>query len=134
MKHEYFRTSAITIVLLGFFCFAMSLSLEFIFDEHIAGLLAAIATWSLPVFLSTLPIHLKYRRGFLSGSSIGAVMTVIQTASLVVGAKSHVFIPIAAVILMLPAITITVLLERILFTAEERLEIKSRYSRRYQMP
>jgi hypothetical protein len=61
-------------------------------------------------------------------------MMVVQSASLIVGAKPHVFIPIVAVVLMLPALAITMLLGRILLTAEEHQAIKSRNSRRYQIP
>jgi hypothetical protein len=110
---------------------AMSYALEFVFDDHVAGLLAATATWSIPVFLST-PDHisLPYRRGFFAGSSFGLVMMTFNIGYLIVGAKPHVFIPIAIVVLTLPMLAISALLERILFTDEERLEIKSRTSQR----
>lgn len=135
MKSEYLRASVVTCVLLGLFMFTMSLGLEFIFDDHVAGFLAAAATWSLPVFLSVQShVRLPYRRGFFAGSSFGLVMMVFNIGYLIVGAKPHVFVPIAVMVLMLPAVAVNVLLERILFTAEERLEIESHHSRRHQIP
>jgi hypothetical protein len=124
----------VTNLLLCVFMVAMSLALEFVFDEHVAGLLAASATWSLPIFLSSLDhISLAHRRRFFGGSSFALVMIIFNIAYLIVGAKPHVFVPIAVVVLMLPAIAINVLLERILFTDEERLEIKSHNSQRTQV-
>ena len=135
MKNEYFRAVVVTNVLLGLFMLTMSFSLEFVFDDHVAGLLAATATWSIPILLGAQNhVRLPYRRGFFIGSAFGLVMMVMNIGYLVVGAKSHLFIPIAVVVLMLPAVAINVLLERILFTAEERLEIESHNSRRYQIP
>jgi hypothetical protein len=135
MKSEYLRASVVTFVLLGIFMFTMSLGLEFVFDDHVAGLLAATATWCLPVLLSAqCRVRLLYRRGFFAGSSFGLVMMVFNIAYLIVGTKPHVFIPVAVIALMLPAVAINLLLERILFTAEERLEIESQNSRRHQIP
>jgi hypothetical protein len=106
---------------------AMSYALEFAFDDHVAGLLAATATWSIPVFPSTLDhISLPYRRGFFGGSGFGLVMMDFNIAYLIVGAKPHVFIPIAAVVLMLPVFAINALLYRILFTDEERTSQRTR--------
>ena len=130
MKNDYVRVSTITFVLLGLFMLTMSFGLEFIFDDHVAGFLAGTATWSLAIILSAQRhVRLQYRRGFFAGSSFGLIMMVFNIAYLLVGARPHVFVPVAVVVLMLPAIAINVLLERILFTAEERLEIESQYSR-----
>jgi hypothetical protein len=134
MKNEYYGALVVTNLLLCVFMFAMSLALEFVLDDHVAGLLAASATWSLPIFLSSLGhIRLTYRRGFFASSSFGLVMIVFNTGYLIVGAKSHLLMPIAVVVLMLPAIAINALVQRILFTDEERLEIKSRNSERTQV-
>ena len=137
MQNEYTGTLVVTYVLLGFFYFTMYLGLGFVFDDHVAGLLAATATWSLPVFLSAqtiYPIRFPYRRRFFNGSSFGAVMMIFQIPYLVVGARPHVFVPIVVVVLMLPVLAITALLERILFTDEERQEIKSHHPQIYRVP
>jgi hypothetical protein len=135
MHNDYLRATVVTHVLLGFLYLTMYFGLGFVFDDHVAALLAATATWSVPVFLSaqtSYPIRLPYRRGFLTGSSFGAVMMAFQVGYLIVGARSHVFVPIAVMVLMLPVFAINGLLERILFTAEERLEINS--LRIYRVP
>jgi hypothetical protein len=105
-----------------------------VFEDHVAALLAAIAAWSLAVFLATYPLRLPYRRGFCGGSSFGAVMIAFQAGYLIVGAKPHVLVPIAVIVLMLPALAVTALLERILFTDEERQEIKSQTTQVYRVP
>ena len=59
-------------------------------------------------------------------------MIALKIASVIVGAGSYGANFFAAVlILTLPSIAIAVLLERMLFTDEERLEIKNRYQRRF---
>jgi hypothetical protein len=131
MKNEYYRAIVVTMAPLGFFMLAMSWALEFAFDDHVAGLLAASATCSLPIFLSSQDhISLPYRRAFFGGSCFGLFMIVLNVAYLIVGAKSHLFVPIAVVVLILPELAIIALLERILFTDEERLEIQSRTSQK----
>jgi hypothetical protein len=134
MKDEYTRALVVTFVLLGVFFFAMTFAFGFIFDNNVAGLLAAATTWSLPVLLSAQATRLPYRYGFWSSASFGGLTMAITIASVIGGPSRHGFNIPAFMILMLPATAIHVLLERMLFTAEERLEIKSRHSRRYQIP
>jgi hypothetical protein len=134
MKDEYARAIVGTTVLLGFFYFAMSFGLGFVFDDNVAGLLAAAATWFLPVLLGAQAIRLPYRYGIWSASFFGGLTMALTIASVIGGPNSHGVNILAFVILMLPATAVHGLLERILFTAEERLEIKSRHSRRYQIP
>jgi hypothetical protein len=134
MKNEYSRAIVVTGVLLGLFYFTMYFGLGFVFEGHVAALLAAIAAWSLAVFLATYPLRLPYRRGFCGGSNIGAVMMAFAIGHLIVGAKPHVLVPIAIMVLMLPVLAIGTLLERILFTDEERQEIKSQTTQVYRVP
>jgi hypothetical protein len=101
------------------------------FSEHVAGLLAASATWSIPVFLASQDhISLTYRRTFLQLSSFGLVMIVFNIAYLIGEAKPHLLFLIAVAVLTLPMLAIHALLERIVFTDEERQEIKSLRSQR----
>jgi len=132
MKNEHpFRTSLVINALLFAFMLAMSWALEFVFDDHVAGLLAASATWSVPIFLSSQDqISLPYRRAFFGGSGFGLVMIIFNIAPLLVGARSHLLTPISVAVLILPMIAINALLERIVFTDAERQEIKSRASER----
>jgi hypothetical protein len=137
MSNGYFRAALLTNVLLALFYLTMKFGLGFGFDGNVAGVLAAAATWSLPVLLgtqTTYPIGLPYRHGLLGGSSFALVMMIFSIALLIVGAKSHVWVPIVVVVLMLPAIAINVLLERIFLTAEERLEINKTLQSRYIEP
>jgi hypothetical protein len=131
MKNEYSRAIVIIMVPLGFFMLAMSWALGFFFSEHVAGLLAASATWSIPVFLASQDhISLTYRRTFLQLSSFGLVMIVFNIAYLIGEAKPHLLFLIAVAVLTLPMLAIHALLERIVFTDEERQEIKSLRSQR----
>ena len=131
MKNKYYRAIVVTMVPLCFFMLTMSWALEFVFDGHVAGLLAGIATWSLSIILSTYDhVSLPYRRAFIGCSSFGFLMIVFNIAPLLVGATSHLLAPIVVAVMILPMIAINALLERILFTDEERLEIKSRSSQR----
>ena len=136
MTDEHPRPSVLTVsiainMLLAAFLIAMSWALEFVFDEHVAGLLAASATWSVPIFLSSQDqISLRYRSAFFGGSGFILFIIIVNVANLIVGAKSHLFVPIVVAVLMLPMIAINALLERIVFTDEERLLMKSRASQR----
>jgi hypothetical protein len=134
MRDDYLRATVITNVLLGLLYFAMRFGFGFVFVDNIAGLLAAIATWSLPVILSGQQrIRLRYRHVFWNGSCFGAVVMAITIAFVIPGGNSHGAKNVLAyVILTLPAIAINLLLERILFTAEERLEINKTRQSRYR--
>ena len=126
MQNNSLRTSIVTNVLLACLMLAMSWALGFVFDDHVAGLLAAIATWSVPIFLSSQEqISLPYRRAFFGGSGFGLVMIIFSIAPFLVGARSHLLTPIAVAVLILPMIAINALLERIVFSDAERQEIKS---------
>jgi hypothetical protein len=123
--------SIVTSTLLCVFMLAMSWGLGLVFDEHVAGLLAASTTWSLAIILSLQDhISLPRRRTFLGGSGFGLVMIVFNVAPLLVGTKSHLLIPIAVAVLIPPMLAIHALLERIVFTDGERREIKSSASQR----
>jgi hypothetical protein len=137
MRNEYSRALIVIMTVVGLFDLAMSFGLGLFLDDNVAGLLAATACWSVPVLLlaqTTHPLRLPYRHGLLAASGFAATMMAFNLAPLIVGAKPHVFIPIVVTVLMLPSVAISALLQRMLFTAEERLEMRSHYSRRYQMP
>ena len=61
-------------------------------------------------------------------------MMSIAIATAIAGANAQGVRMLVVVILTLPAAAISALLERIFFTAEERLAIQSRHSQRYQTP
>jgi hypothetical protein len=58
------------------------------------------------------------------------VIIVFTIGPLLIESKSHLFVPIAVAALILPMIAINALLERIVFTDAERLEIRARRSER----
>ena len=125
------RITLVTNVLLASFMLAMLWALGLIFDSHVAGLLTASMTWSIPIYLSSLDqISLRYRRAFYDSSGFVLIMIVLNIAPLLVEAKSHLFVPIALAALIFPLIAINALMERIVFTDAERLEIRARKSER----
>jgi hypothetical protein len=131
MKNDYFRVLLTINVLLALFMIAVGLGLEFLLDEHIAWLLAAIATLSISVFASTLtPVRLSYRYAFLGASGFSLVMMVFHIAPLIVGAKPHVYIPVVILVLMLPCFAINALLQRILLSDEDRHELGQGFGQR----
>jgi hypothetical protein len=90
MKDDYRRASIITNVMLGLLYFTMRFGLGFVFDDNVAGLLAATATWSLPIILSAQQrIRLRYRHVFWNGSCFGAVMMAITIAFAIPDGNSH---------------------------------------------
>jgi hypothetical protein len=129
MKNEYSRKVFVTTALFGVFWLTMNFGLGLVFDGHFARLLAAAATWSVAVFLLALPIRgLPYRRGFWGGSNFAGVMMAFAIASVIAAANSHGAYAVAAIILTLPVAAMNVLLDRMLFTDEERLEINKHSS------
>ena len=124
-RKSYFILSAVYV---GLYLF-MLYGLAFLFDENVAGLLAAAATWSLAVLGSVWGSQLSWRYGFYQVSSLPVLMAVFHFAPLVVGAKPHVLVPIVVVVLMLPMLAITTLLERIVFSEEERRQITEEHLR-----
>jgi hypothetical protein len=123
MKSEFRKSYLIlSAVCIGLYL-SMLYGLAFLFDENVAGLLAAAATWSLAVLGSVWGSQLSWRYGFYRVSSLPVLMAVFHLAPLVVGAKPHVLVPIVVVVLVLPMLAITTLLERIVFSEEERRQI-----------